>query len=220
MDQPYNITVKIKSTGETVKLEGKIPSEDWATLLRFRDEAKKLLTDIRECENPNVNFSLPWNREDGVLKPTVKKTVKSSDLAIILHRLRPFILQKEPFEFNKTVNLLHRHINHGFTKELFKFFKDLFSGRELQKQMLVTSLTTSGELLVNCDRMLMNWINAFEYHRDDDKRKLIQEIDKTLPEQIMRSLFVSMVIEKVKAVAEVRGIVSAIKKRGGFEIEF
>ena len=220
MDQPYNITVKIKSTGETVKLKGKIPSEDWTTLLRFRDEAKKLLTDIRDCENLNVNFSLSWNREDGVLRPTVKKTVKSSDLAIILHRLRPFILQKEPFEFKKTVNLLQKHIKHEFTKELFKSFKDLFSDKEFQRHVYVTLPNILGDTPVNSDRMLMNWINAFEYHRDDGKRKLIQKIDKILPEQIRRSLFVSMVMDKVIAVAKVRGIVSAIKKRGGFEIEF
>ncbi len=58
MDQPYHITMKLKSTGETIKITGHIPSEAWATLLRFRDEANEFLADLRECENLNNSFTL------------------------------------------------------------------------------------------------------------------------------------------------------------------
>ena len=190
MGQPYNITMKLKSTGETIRITGQIPSEAWTTLLRFRDEANEFLADLKECENLKVSGTLNWNTTDG-LSSEVHDTIKSRDLAMILHHLRPFLLQNEPLEFNRTVNLLQRYIRHEWMGAGFRFLKDLFSGKEFQRQTRITS----GDLRVNCERTLMTWINAYEYHRDDDKRRLIEELDARFPAEFSRSLFVSMVID-------------------------
>ncbi len=210
MGQPYDITMKLESTGEVIRITGKIPSEAWATLLRFRDEANEFLADLKECENLNVSFSLKGNPTDG-LSAEVRDTVKSRDLAMILHHLRPFLLQNEPLEFNRTVNLLQRYIRHEWMGACFQSLKDLFSGKEFQRQTRITS----GELLVNCERTLMTWLNAYEYHRDNDKRRLIKDLDARFPEEFSRSLFVVMVIEKVKAVLRFGDMISSLECRGG-----
>ena len=96
MSQPYKITMK--HAGETIRIKGEIPGEAWTALLRFRDESNKLLEDLRECDNLNVSVSLQWDREHG-LRSVAKKSVSSRDLAVILHNLRPFILNDEPTAF-------------------------------------------------------------------------------------------------------------------------
>ena len=214
MGQPYNITMKLKSTGETIRITGQIPGEVWATLLRFRDEANEFLADLKECENLNVRFSLKGNPTGG-LSAEVRDTVKSRDLAMILHHLRPFLLQNEPLEFNRTVNLLQRYVRHEWMGTCFRSLKDLFSGKEFQRQVRLTS----GELLVNCERTLMTWLNAYEYHRDDDKRRLIEDLNARFPEEFSHSLFVVMVIEKVKAVLRFSDMISSFERRRGSAIK-
>ena len=206
MDQPFRITTKLEFDGEIVNITGEIPSKDWATLLRFRDEANSLLEDLKKCENLNVNFTLQWNHTAG-LSLEADKTIKSQDLAIVLHRLRPFILNDEPFAFNRTVNLLQRYVQHELMVKHFRFLKNWFGGKVFQSQVQITS----GEWLVNCEKMLMTWLNACEYHRDDDKRRLIEEVDASLPAGFSRLVFTGMINDKVKAVAAFAGVISSFE---------
>ena len=74
------------------------------------------------------------------------------------------------------------------------------------------------DLIVNCEKTLMDWINAYEYHRDDEKQRLIEDLDKTLPAEFSRSMFKSMLLDKVKAVIYFRNMISALERRGGSTI--
>ena len=217
MSQPYKITMKHESSGETIRIKGEIPGEAWTTLLRFRDESNKLREDLRECDNLNVNFSLQWDREHG-LRSVVKNSINSRDLAVILHNLRPFILNDEPTAFNRTVNLLQRCISHDWMRRYFQSLKDLFSSKDFQNRTIISVGQASNnyrDLIVNSDKTLMTWLNAFEYHRDDDKRKLIEKIDKIMPEDLSRALFAGMIMDKVKAVLELGDVISFFESRNG-----
>lgn len=204
MDQPLKIAARVEFDGEIVSITGEIPSEDWTRLLRFRDEAEYFLTELKKCENLNVDFTLRWDRTTG-LSLKAPKTIKSQDIALVLLRLRPFILNNEPFEFNRTVNLLQRYVRHELIVKHLGYLKDRFGGKEFQSQIQITS----GELLVNCEKMLWAWLNAYEYHRRDDERRLVEEIDAGLPAGLSRLIFASMIMDKVKAVAEFAGVISS-----------
>ncbi|MCY3668502.1 MAG: hypothetical protein OXH81_22775 [Gemmatimonadetes bacterium] len=218
MDQPYKVVMAIKSTGEVVETSGHIPSEDWAQLLRFRDEVDELITYLRRCDNLNVNYSLNWDSE-GNLSAEVHDTVDDRDIVVILHRLRPFQLNDEPSCFYRMANVLKRHMGHDVLKPCFQYFRDLFSGKDFQSQMSLTLMSDDQkDLIVNCEKTLMDWINAYEYHRDDEKRRLIEDLDTTLPEEFSRSMFKSMLLDKVKAVIYFRNMISALERRGGSTI--
>ena len=75
------------------------------------------------------------------------------------------------------------------------------------------------DLIVNSDKTLMTWLNAFEYHRDNDKRKLIEEIDKIIPEDFSRALFASMIIDKVRAVLELGDVITFLESWNGSMIK-
>ena len=72
--------------------------------------------------------------------------------------------------------------------------------------------------MVNSEEVLMAWLNAYEYHRDDGKRKLIEEIEAVFPKESLRMIFMLMILEKIKIIFEFKGVISRIDKRGGFEI--
>ena len=203
IDQPLKIIARINFDNETVSITGEIPSEDWAKLLRFRDEAKHFLEELKKCENLNVNFVLEWNHAVGLSSKTTN--IKSQDLALILLRLRPFMLNNEPYEFNRIINLFQRYVRHKRIVEYLGFLKDEFSGKVFQSQIQITS----GEFLVNCEKMLWTWLNAYEFHRRDEERRLIQEIDASLPADLSRAIFASMIIDKVKAVSKFTGLISS-----------
>ena len=76
MDQPYKIIVRVESTNEPVELSGHIPCEDWSKLLRFRDEADRLIEHLIECGDLNVNFSVNWNSVEGIFKVETENTYK------------------------------------------------------------------------------------------------------------------------------------------------
>ena len=175
--------------------------------LRFRDEANGFLAELKECENLNVNFTLGGDRTTGLsLKAT--ETIKSQDLALVLLGLRPFILNNEPFEFNRTVNLLQRYVRHELIVKYFQGLKDLFGGKVSQSQMQITY----GELLVNCEKTLWAWLNAYKFHRRDEERRLIEDIDRVLPAGLLHLIFAGMINDKVKAVAGFAHVISSFER--------
>ena len=224
MDKSYSITIRPSEPNiKPTKLTGQIPAEDWKMLLKFRADAMRLLLVAKECDNLSVRFRLTYSRDDNVFRLETKEIPTSRDLQIILHNLRPFILQNEPYQFYKTVKLLQRYMRHEIIKLYFQPIKDMFSGKAWQDgtEIQANIFLSEGSLdsvILNCEKTLMDWLNAYEYHRDIDKQELMKKIDAVCPSGFPRVIYSSLIIDKYKAVAEVCGIISAIKKRGGFEI--
>ena len=213
MDQPYKIIVRVESTNEPVELSGHIPCEDWSKLLRFRDEADRLIEHLIECGDLNVNFSVNWNSVEGIFKVETENTYKDIYMSVILHRLRPFQLNDESSCFYRMVNTLNRYMKHDLLNMHFKFFKDLFSGKNFQSQMIVTLMSDDQKnIIVNSEKTIMDWIYAYEYHRDDEKQRFIKDIDKVMPVPLSRSIFKSMLIDKIKAVTSLRDMIYGIER--------
>ena len=195
MDNSYSITIRPGNPNiKTIKLTGQIPGEEWKKLLKFHDEGGRLLEGIKECGDLSVRFSWKFNRDDNTSRLVNTAMPKRRDLGVILHSLRPFILQKEPFEFRKTVNILNRYMKHEAMKFYFQFHKDMFSGK-LQNGM---QLIFGESLIVNSEKTLMIWLNAYEYHRDEDKQRFIDEIAKLLPKDLLKSYIQKLWMRKRK----------------------
>lgn len=154
----------------------------------------------------------------------MRKSIDSRDFAAILHCLRPFILNDEPFAFGRMVNLLRRYMRYDGVLEYTDFLKNIFSGEDPQSCVKVVCdiLGESGDLeeshVVNSEKMLCIWLNAYEYHRDDDKQKLIEKIDEVLPEGLSRILFQAMIKDKIEAIFRFKGVISGIKDKGIYRI--
>lgn len=116
--------------------------------------------------------------------------------AALLHHLRPFVLDDEPFAFHKTRGIIARSSENAFLQGRLKELKRMFGGLFLAEQMRITS----GGVLVNSESTLRRWLNAFEYHRDGDKAEQLENSLGSLPEGMTRPLFFMLLFQKSDAV--------------------
>jgi hypothetical protein len=68
--------------------------------------------------------------------------------------------------------------------------------------------------LVNSSETLTLWLNAYEYHRDEDKRAAFESLhDGILPvAEHSRAVFVGMMLDRARAVIEIGNAIFALKR--------
>jgi hypothetical protein len=215
MPQPFKITGTVKSTGEAVRIEGEFPDDAWSFLLDFRREADRLLDALRSCDNLNCSATLSWDQETGI---TAEMTDAPSDrdLDVILHRIRPFVLNNERFHVTKIIGTIQRYMRHDLIERSLRPVKDLFTGRDYQSQVRVSV----GDELLNCERTLQIWLNATEYHRNEAGQHFIERLNAEFPEAMSRAIFIGMVLDKVKAVLALRTQIEALERRDGTTLKW
>ena len=219
MSQPFNITTKRKTdegTEEVVETtSGHIPSEEWELLLRFKAEYESLCNTLKRCGDLNTRVSLKWNKEDGVLDASDSINLNENDLYAILHKMRPFLLNKEKTNFYKIAKVIKHRIRNKAIHSLVETIKSRFSGKDLSNTFQTFFYRGQEDMLINSENTFMKWLNAYEYHRDDEKRELLEEIDTVVPRTFSRSLFESLLIDKSNAVIELGTIISLLEERSG-----
>lgn len=61
--------------------------------------------------------------------------------------------------------------------------------------------------------MTNKWLNAMEYHQDEDKRKSIKEIEDVLSEKASQGIFVAQLSGRVKAISLLANLVTDVLKK-------
>jgi hypothetical protein len=124
--------------------------------------------------------------------------------AALLHHLRPFVLDDEPYSFFKTRNIVANSSAQEFLRNRLKDIKLLFSGKAMQMQFL----WRSGDAVINSEATLKRWLNAFEYHRDADKAAALEATLAPLPAGVTRPVFLMLLAQKAYAVLHLAHIVA------------
>jgi len=173
-----------------------------AGLLRtYLDEAIVLERTIGEWGGIQAKFSMsvavdrPATVEVSELKPDQRAT--------LLHVLRPFILEKEPFSFKRVRGILARSSDHPFLKHRLNEIKRLYAGEMIERQIQIRL----GDIVVDPDRTLLQWLNGFEYHRDADARAEVAKIQKAIPPGLIQVVFLGLLRHKVKAILHAGNII-------------
>jgi hypothetical protein len=131
-----------------------------------------------------------------------------AEIQALLHVMRPFVLQSEPTAFNKIVNMLKRRIPDDRVRASFDRQKAIFSGEEFQQQMKMTAFTGPGtQAVLNSEATFQLWLNAYEYHRDEDKKAAMEELHALLPFEWLRAMFVSMMMDRALAVLNIANFI-------------
>src|SRR2546427_7540176 len=108
MPQPFRITIKNERTGESSVIAGEIPDNDWGVLLSFLEDAEQLRRTGFVTHGANVRYEFSWHHEKG---QEHKATMPDEDsVSAFLHRMRPFVLQRERSFLPKILNVLRRFI--------------------------------------------------------------------------------------------------------------
>lgn len=203
MPKPFEFTLQIKGRADLV-VRGQFSDDENAVLLRYLEQYDQLKQSRPLREGFPCEFSLKW--EEGMGIKTEASLPDSDTLSILLHRLRPFILQDEPASYVKVTAMIGRRVDDLYTQQLLREQRKLYDGRDAQRQMRISS----NEVIVNSERVLYDWLNSHEYHRDPDKRETVDALFERTPGDLMRALLVSMLVDKVKAVRNIASLVAFI----------
>jgi len=98
------------------------PDNEWERLVRFKDHAARLLATGLLQRGPLPNYTFQWDREFGILHLAVLPS--EDDTAAFLHRMRRFVLQREPTFFNKICNIISRRVDLPMCTEALDKQKD------------------------------------------------------------------------------------------------
>jgi hypothetical protein len=178
----------------------------------FGDEEVFLLEAYLECvdrllELPiareGVSSSFNMQIRDGRI--TLQSEVPPDDeLAALLHRLRPLILNDESTNYAKMSAILGRRFEHEYLRDILKDQRRLFDGRNNQELVRITSNNT----VINCEQTLFDWLNGYEYHRDPKKRDKIVSLHRTMPLEHSMPILVGMLGDKVQAIVQLAALIA------------
>lgn len=192
-----------KQSGTTSEHVLEFTPTEWEQLQAYLREVKALESTRFVQQGSGVHLNLKWAEHVGISWSV--QMPPADDLLAFLHRLRPLILQREPTSFIRVRNLMKRTLK-GAADPLLEFVFDLFQGRQMQKQIVMQS----NDQIMNSEEMLHTWLNAHEYHRDRDKQEFLEALHKILPLEWSRGIFVSLLVDKAKAILALATLVELV----------
>ena len=202
-----------KRSGATTEHVVDFTATEWEQLQMYVSETESLQATRFVEQGAGVNLNFQWKKDAGISWSVVMPPI--DDLLAFLHRLRPLILQREPASFVKVRKLIARKLQ-GPTAPLLRYLLDLFEGKEMQKLVVMQS----NDQVMNSEEMLFTWLNAHEYHRDRDKQEFLETLHKILPLEWSRGVFVSLLVDKTKAILTLAALVElALGKRETITVE-
>jgi hypothetical protein len=203
MSHSFTLSVRINQE-EPERLNVEVRDEDWNTLVSFLDDFDRLAA-TRVANGGQVRVRFRFDAQGGFASSG--EMPPDDDVAAFLHRLRPFVLNDERSNFYRVCNVLGRAIAHRGVTAMLQRQRDEFSGRVFQSQIQISSNRT----VINSEEVLQNWLNAYEYHRDADRREELAQIHHDqFPLEAMRPVLFSMLIDKTRAIAAVADVVRMI----------
>jgi len=189
----YSLTAKVGVFNYEVTANGELTDEDCELLLDFNKYADELYQTPYLHKGNFGRFTMTGDNQNNL---TFKTELPNWDeVSVFLHKLRPFILQNERTYFHKVRKLLGFKLTDSYFRDYFNLQKELFNGKRNQN----FSITSNDEIL-NSEKILYEWLNAHEYHRDKDKQKFIEYLHQIVPLEASKVLFLGLLSSKTKAI--------------------
>ncbi len=191
MGHRYRLELDVPGRDAQVQ-EGELLYADGATLRTYLEQcaaitASPTLSSEMPC-TINVSFD-----EEGAFITT--RLPDADAVGVLLHRMRPFILENEPASFLTVAAVIGREIELQAVRDLLAKLRRDYDGRTFRNTVQISVNDT----MLNIDRVVRDWLNSHEYHRDPDKREAVQELLDAFPGDLARSIFVSMLVSKMRA---------------------
>jgi hypothetical protein len=205
MAHEYRLTLTQKETGETVSLSGKFEDKDWERLDEFTQYADELLDTKFVQDGMSASLNIRWDEESGMVVST--KLPPWDDVTVFLHKFRPIGLQSESTYFYKVCSVLAKELAHPRFRSMIEEQREIYSGTRMQAQLRVQS----NEVIVNSEKVLYDWLNAYEYHRDKEKRDLIDSLHVMLPLEASKVLFIALLSDKTRAIHNIAALTRVVQ---------
>lgn len=204
MSHEAKVYLTIGQNGEKYAVSGTFEDQEWKALLDFVKYTNDLLSIEIVSQGGPGKLNINYTQESGLSYSV--DLPKEDQILALLHRLRPFVLQNEVTNFNRVCNHLSRRFDDVPFKGFIKSIGDFYSGKKIQAIILLKS----NDVLINSEEILLKWLNAHEYHRDNEKQKELETLHKILPLETSRAIFVMMLYDKVRAITILAHFINVI----------
>jgi hypothetical protein len=176
---------------------------------RYVDEliAVKLVQDGVPC-------SVKLDYKEGEGTTVTSELPPDEDVVVLLHRLRPLILNNEHASFNRVTGILGKRIGEPLVRGAVKSQREIYDGRAMQRQIVVRSMAKDVEIIINSEKALFVWLNAYEYHRDQNKKREIDRYHQLMPLDHSKAFFLMLLSDKIRAIAAIARFVNIILGKG------
>lgn len=177
---------------------------EWQVLSDFRRYAAEVGYDSLAERDWQTQLKITFEQGKGV---TFSGRIPPWEEVIpVLHRLRPLILESESTYFPKAAGVIARRGTDPDFRSGIRALRDRFSGKLLSTAF---QLSLNKEVL-HSETMLRDYLNAFEYHRDSDKRAKLAKLFEIVPSDAMRTIVVHLLIDKILAIRGLELIVGML----------
>ena len=193
MPPESNLTLKVRDT-EAVTIRAKFEDEEWKCLGEFVRDAEEL--DSTPVVQGGFATSLKIVFAEGNGLTIEAKAPPIDAVRLFLHKLRPFILENEPASFYRVAAILDRRYEHEAIRAVVASHRRCFSTRQAQSLFTINLNGT----IINSDETLMKWLNAHEYHRDQDKQKELVELNRAFPAEALKTILISLLVDKAQSI--------------------
>jgi len=204
MAHEYKFTLLLKNTDEKISLSGKFEDEDWACLEEFTQYADELLRTKFVQDGMPASLKIRWDKESGGVISS--KLPPWDDVTVFLHKFRPIGLPSETTYFVKICNILTKEVADPYFRGMIKEQREIYAGKRMQPQFQIRS----DNVVLNSEKVLYDWLNAYEYHRDKKKREFIDSLHTMLPLEASKVIFLSLLSDKTKAIHNVAGLTRVV----------
>lgn len=188
----------------TRQVQVSLTQPEIALLRDFAHYAQQLAECQYVREKPQAKLRLRFSRSQPM---RVFPTLPSRDACdSFLFRLRPFVLKNERTYFLSVCSLLGRSIPDPGLHALLKSYRDQWAARGFRSMLHIAD--NFGPL--STDNALMDYLNAYEYHREEVKRHRLQATHDAMGEQGIRAYYFQLLAEKAAAVINIAALCGCV----------
>jgi hypothetical protein len=212
MPQKVSFTVRQSSSNHSVCVKAEFADDEIECFKAYCSYVDDLLQ--IELVRAGIPCELNLNYKEGEGVTLSAKLPHDEEIMALLHRLRPLILNDEHASFNRVCGILGRRMEEPLVRGALKRQRQIYDGRRMREQLIVTSSVDTAEAIINSEETLFKWLNAFEYHRDQSKKAEIEQFHQLVPLDYSKAIFLMLISDKVRAISNVGGLVEiAVGKR-------
>lgn len=204
MAHEYELTLLPENKGEEISLTGTFEDEDWERLEEFAQYADELLKTKFVQDGMPASLNIRWDEKSGMC--VSPKLPPWDDVSVFLHKFRPIGLLSESTYFFKICNILTKELAHPYFRSMIEEQREIYGGTRMQAQFQIKS----NEVILNSEKVLYDWLNAYEYHRDREKREFIDSLHTMLPLEASKVLFLALLTDKTMAINNVAAITRVV----------
>ena len=136
-------------------------------------------------------------------------------VAAVLHWARPLLLQKEPASFVCICGLVGKRLRDPYITSFLKSVRRGYSSEHSQSILVLKGEGPDPQepakplsRVLNSFPTLLYWLNAHEYHRDQDKQARLEAVTRLLPPDAAKAVFLDTLAEALQAVLRLGDLVA------------